>query len=209
MALRKPLVDPSGPTPLHAEWRKGLPEFRDDAVTLRELGRGDATALVEHLYRPEVLQFIAPCPSTRDGFVRFIRWAQSERRRGGFACYGIVPAGNTAPVGVIQFWPIERDFSTAEWGFALGRAFWGTGLFHRSARLALDGIFLQLGVERLEARAVAVNVAGNRALARLGATREGILRNGFRNGVTVHDHVMWSILASEWRRARDRTRHAN
>jgi ribosomal-protein-alanine N-acetyltransferase len=209
VALRKPLVDPSGPTPLRADWCKDLPKLCDDAVTLRELRRIDAKSLVEHLYRPEVLRFITPCPSTHDGFVRFIRWAQSERRRGGFACYGIVPTGKTVAVGVIQFWPIERDFSTAEWGFALGREFWGTGLFMRSARLALDGIFLHLGVERLEARAVDVNVIGNRALARLGATREGNLRNGFRNGVTVRDHVMWSILASEWQQARNRTSHAN
>jgi len=114
-----------------------------------------------------------------------------------------VPAGALAAVGVIQFWSVERDFSTAEWGFALGQEFWGTGLFTRSARLALDAAFSQMRIYRLEARAVDVNEAGNRALARLGARREGTLRGGFRNGHIVRDHVMWSILAPEWEAARN------
>jgi RimJ/RimL family protein N-acetyltransferase len=207
LALRKPLVDPI--RSIEGCWRDGLPEIRDDAVTLRELRHTDAGSLVDHLSRPSVLLFQAPCPSTREGFARFIRWARSQRRLGAFACYGIVPAGQPAPVGVIQFWPIERDFSTAEWGFTLGEDFWGSGLFLHSARLAIDMAFARFGIQRLEARAVDANIYGNRALARLGATREGILRGGFRSGTDVRDHVMWSILASEWDGGGARARHAN
>ena len=110
---------------------------------------------------------------------------------------------------MIQFWPIEPDFSTAEWGFALGEEFWGTGLFVRSARLVLDVMFSQLGLRRLEARAVDANTFANRALEGLGATREGVLREGFHHGSVVRDHVMWSILAAEWHAQRDRTRDAD
>lgn len=209
MALRKQFVDPSEPAPIQADWRKALPELRDDVVTLREVREDDAGTLVAHLYRPPVLRFITPCPSTREGFKRFIRWAQAERRRGRFACYGIVPAGVTAAVGVIQVWPIERDFTTAEWGFALGEEYWRTGLFTRSARLAIDALFLHLRIKRLEARAVDTNEMGNRALERLGAVREGTLRSGFSNGLIVRDHVMWSILASEWTAARSGRPHAS
>jgi ribosomal-protein-alanine N-acetyltransferase len=203
MALRKSFLD-SGDDErgLRRDWRGGLPELRDEAVTLRELCTDDAPSLVGHLHRPAVLQYIAPCPSTTPGFVRFILWAQAQRNSGGFACFGIVPAGETHAVGVIQFWPIERDYSTAEWGFALSESYWGSGLFVRSARLALDAAFAQLGIHRLEARVVDVNAFGNRVLESLGATREGVLRDGFRNGDVVYDHVMWSILATDWRKSR-------
>jgi ribosomal-protein-alanine N-acetyltransferase len=113
-----------------------------------------------------------------------------------------VPAGARWAVGVIQVWPIERDFSTAEWGFAVGRSFWGSGLFERGARLVLDAVFGQLGVYRLEARAAEVNLRGNRVLEKLGATKEGLLRGGFRDGAAIHDHVMWAILAPEWQARR-------
>jgi ribosomal-protein-alanine N-acetyltransferase len=204
VALRKLLANPSGPAVLRADWRRGLPELTDGDLTLRELRSHDAASLVVHLNDPRVCRFIEPCPSTTTGFARFIRWTHAERRRGTLACFGIVPAGATGAVGVIQVWPIERDFSTAEWGFALGRSFWGSGLFIAGARLALDAVFSQLGVYRLEARAVDANRRGNRILEKLGAKRDGVLRGAFRDGAIVRDHVLWSILAPEWQMRRAR-----
>jgi RimJ/RimL family protein N-acetyltransferase len=208
VALRKSLIDPSSPAPVRKDWRRGLPSIRDAAMTLRELKASDAPSLTKHLARARVGQFINPGPTTKQGFARFIRWTHAERRRGALACYGVVPAGHTAAIGVIEVWPVERDFSVAEWGFVLGDAFWGTGLFERAARLVLDAIFSQLGIYRLEARVVDVNANANRALQRLGATPEGLLRGSFRDGNTVRGHVMWSILAPEWQTLRSRPLYA-
>jgi RimJ/RimL family protein N-acetyltransferase len=122
-----------------------------------------------------------------------------ERRRGTLLCYGIVPVGHVIPVGLLQIWPIKTDFSTAEWGFVLGQSAWGTGLFVSSAELFLDFVFNTIGVVRLETRAVVENGRSGGALRKLGATREGILRGAFKQGDTVLDDVMWSILAEEWR----------
>jgi RimJ/RimL family protein N-acetyltransferase len=183
------------------EWRRGLPELGDGTVVLRELRLRDAQALVDHLHHSAVMKYIAPCPSTVEGFRRFIRWTHTERRNGRHVCYGIIPPGQTTPVGIVQIWPIERDFSTAEWGFALGESYWGTGLFVRGARLFIDMVFGTLGVFRLEARAVEENPRGNGVLRKLGAAAEGVLRGGFREGDVVRNYVMWSILESEWPRA--------
>jgi RimJ/RimL family protein N-acetyltransferase len=207
VALRKTLVDPSAPAP-GTNWRRGLPALSDGVVTLREVRSEDAPSLAEHLFHPAVLRYVAPCPDTAAGFRRFIRWARSERRRGTLACYGIVPSGHAVAVGVIQFWPIERDFSTAEWGFVLGEAFWGKGIFGRAAKLTIGAAFSQFGVYRLEARAVDANARGNHALAALGATREGALRGAFHDNGIVRAHVMWSILAPEWRARQGRVPHA-
>lgn len=181
-------------------------------MTLRQLRLRDAASLLHHVNATPVLQFIAPCPTTIEGFERFIRWTHVERLRGRHACYGIVPGPTSAAVGIIQLWSVEREFSTAEWGFAIGTSFWGTGVFTRSAHLFLDAVFVDAvfgsaGVYRLEARAVADNRRGNAVLRKLGATREGILRGGFRQGDQVSDQVMWSILAPEWIRLRTRTGH--
>lgn len=189
--------------------RCGLRELSDGSVLIRALRARDARSLVGHLNDPAVVRFISPSPTSVDGFVRFIRWTHAERRRGALRCYGIVPSGLAAAVGIVQVWPVERDFSTAEWGFALGRAFWGTGVFIRAARLFLDAIFSDLGVYRLEARSVCTNARGNRTFERLGATRDGVLRSGFRDGACVRDQIMWSILAPEWQALRQEARRAN
>lgn len=177
-------------------------------MLLRQLRSSDAASLLYHVNATPVLQFIAACPTTIEGFERFIRWTHAERQRGRHACYGIVPGStNAAAVGIIQLWSVEREFSTAEWGFAIGKPFWGTDVFTRCAHLFLDAVFVDAvfgsaGVFRLEARAVAHNHRGNAVLRKLGATREGTLRGGFREGDQVSDQVMWSILAPEWIRRR-------
>lgn len=192
-----------------ADWRRALPDLRAGRDTLRELRLDDAASLLDHLHRPRVLRFIAPCPSTADGFRRFIRWTHAQRRQGALACYGIVPEAAHDAVGFVQIWRIERDFSSAEIGFALGEAFWGTGLFMRAATVVLDTAFTVMGVHRVEARAVDVNGRGNGVLAKLGAKRDGVMRDGFHDGDRFRDHLLWSILAPEWRERRASGPHAS
>jgi RimJ/RimL family protein N-acetyltransferase len=185
-----------------ARWREALPELRDEHVTLRELREGDAPSLATHLNSEGVNRHMAACPANTEAFVRFVEWTISQRRRGSLMCYGIVPAAQRSAVGLVQFWPIERNFFTAEWGFVIGESFWGTGLFQRAATLAIDSAFSDFGIHRLEARAVDTNRRGNRALEKLGAVREGVLRGGFLDHDVVRDHIMWSILAPEWQARR-------
>jgi RimJ/RimL family protein N-acetyltransferase len=186
-------------------WHLGVPALRNEAVSLRELKASDAPMLLKHVSGPSVL-YIAPPPRSVEDFKRFIRRARVERRRGAQLSLGIVPGGQSAPVGLAQIWAIEPDFSTAEWGFVLGESVWGTGLFGASARLLLDFAFDTLGVVRLETRIVEANVRGHKAMLKLGAAREGTLRRSFRSGDTFMDHVMWSILADEWHAGRSKFR---
>jgi len=46
------------------------------------------------------------------------------------------------------------------------------------------------------------NGRANGALRKLGAVQEGLLRSAFLCRGEYHDVVLWSILASDWRRAR-------
>lgn len=178
--------------------RQRLPALRGETVVLRELQQRDAPSLMAHLGDSAVLEFVSGAPRTTAEFRRFIRWSREERRSRGHLTFGLVPVGTRNPVGIVQMWPIEPGFQTAEWGFVLGNAFWGTGMFHDAARLVLGFAFRELGVLRLEARTVAGDRRGSRALQRLGATAEGRLREAFRCRDTVLDHVMWSILETEW-----------
>jgi RimJ/RimL family protein N-acetyltransferase len=161
----------------------------------------DAETLLAHVSSPEVVRHIAAAPTSVDGFKSFIRWTHKQRRRRLHVAFGLIPAGTLEPVGLLQFWPVETDFSTAEWGFVVGRPYWGTGLFGHGARLMLDFAFDTVRVMRMEARCADVNERGNGALRKLGAIAEGTLRAACRKGDRVGDHVMWSILKTDWRRA--------
>jgi RimJ/RimL family protein N-acetyltransferase len=185
-----------------SDWRRSLPVVTGTGFTLRELRLSDAPSLLALLTTEEVSRFISPPPTTVDGFERFIAWTQRERAAGNYACFGVVPDGTGAAVGIFQLRQLEPDFSAAEWGFALGFSFWGTGLFVAAARLVADFAFEHVGVHRLEARAAVQNGRGNGALKKIGANREGVLRKSFlRNGEYL-DQVLWTILDDDWRLAK-------
>jgi [ribosomal protein S5]-alanine N-acetyltransferase len=181
------------------QWWNHLPDLVSAPVRLRELRAGDAAALIPAIASPEVGKYLSPGPTSVAEIEMFIKWAQRARSEGRYICFGVVPHGATDPVGVFQLWPLEPSFRTAEWGFALDPAHWGTGLFHQCAQLVMEFGFDRLGMIRLEARAAADNARGNRALKKLGALPEGVLRKAFMAGGEYRDHVLWAILADDWR----------
>jgi ribosomal-protein-alanine N-acetyltransferase len=182
---------------IESDWRQSLPVLTGRGVTLRELRVSDARVLLAMLSTEEVARFISPPPTSVEGFERFIAWTHSERAAGRYMCFGIVPDGMDAAVGLFQVRQSVPDFESAEWGFALGSAYWGSGVFMAGAQLVLDFAFDVIGVHRLEARAAVQNGRANGALRKVGALQEGILRRSFlRNGAYL-DQVLWAILSSD------------
>ncbi|HEX4935691.1 MAG TPA: GNAT family protein [Gemmatimonadaceae bacterium] len=200
-----PTVAPPAHTPVvTSDWKHSLPVLSGEKVTLRELRLSDAPSLLAMLSTEEVARFISPPPTTVEGFERFISWTHRERAAGRYACYAVVPHGMDTAIGIFQVRELEPGFATAEWGFAIGSPFWGTGVFADGARLVVDFTFQVLKTHRLEARAAVQNGRGNGALRKVGAMQEGILRRSFlRNGEYL-DQVLWTILDEDWRRGRDR-----
>jgi len=180
-----------------ADWRNALPVLEGNGLTLRELRVDDAMSLLSLLTTEEVTRFISPPPTTVEGFARFILWAQREREAGRYACFAIVPKGYDYAVGLFQIRQLDPTFGTAEWGFALGSAFWGSGLFAAGAQLVIDFAFDVIGVHRLEARSAVENGRGNGALRKVGAVQEGILRKSFLRGGIQHDQALWAILPED------------
>jgi RimJ/RimL family protein N-acetyltransferase len=185
-----------------SDWRSGLPLLNGTTATLRELRRSDAASLLAMLATEEVARFISPPPTTIEGFEEFIGWTQSQRMAGNYVCFAVVPVGYDTAIGLFQVRQLEPGFATAEWGFAIGSGFWGTGVFLECARLVVDFAFEAIGVHRLEARSCVRNGRGNGALRKVGALQEGVLRRSFyRNGEHL-DQVLWSILREDWYQAK-------
>jgi RimJ/RimL family protein N-acetyltransferase len=192
----------SSPAIVTSDWKQGLPVLTGRGIQLRELRVSDATSLLAMLTEPEVARFISPPPTTVNGFERFIQWTHRERSAGRYICFAVVPDGMDTAVGLFQIRELEPGFTTAEWGFAIGSPFWGTGVFMDGARLTVEFAFETVGVHRLEARAAVVNSRGNGALAKIGAVKEAVLRQSFlRNGEYL-DQALWSIVREDWRQAK-------
>ena len=183
-------------------WRDRLPTLEGDRVMLRGLRASDAPWLVAMITPSEVSRFISPPPSTVLAFERFITRSRAQQSTGVLACFAVTLKGHDTAIGLFQLRALTPNFSVAEWGFAIDSAFWGTGLFEECAELVLDFAFTRIGVHRLEARAAVVNGRGNRALQKLGAVQEGVLRQAFLFEGDYVDQMLYSLVEDEWRASR-------
>src|SRR5260370_35827717 len=161
------------------DWRKGLPVLAGSQVVLRELRTSDGASLFALLTTEEVSRLISPPPTSVEGFERFIGWAARQRQAGSYACFAVTVEGTDTAIGIFQLGELDPGFGTAEWGFAIGSPFWGTGAFMEGAQLMVHFAFETVGVHRLEARAAVRNGRGNGALRKIGAVQEGVLRKAF------------------------------
>jgi ribosomal-protein-alanine N-acetyltransferase len=183
---------------MSSDWRQGLPTLGGQHVVMRELRASDALSLFAMLTTEEVSRFISPPPSTVEGFERFIAWTLRQRAAGTYACFAVTVRGFDTAIGIFQIRDIGRGFGSAEWGFAIGSAFWGTGVFEDGAKLVVAFAFETLGVRRLEARAAVLNGRGSAALQKLGAVAECVLRKSFHHRGEYLDQMLYSILDVDW-----------
>ena len=187
-----------------SDWQHALPMLRGRTVVLRELRTSDAASLFALLSTDEVTRFINPPPSSVEGFEKFITWAQRQRQAGTYCCFAVMVQGYDTAIGLFQVRQLTTDFASAEWGFAIGSAFWGTGVFQESAELVVSFVFDTLGAERLEARAAVLNGRGNGALMKIGAVQEARLRKSFLRHGQYLDQTLYAILETDWRSRQQR-----
>jgi ribosomal-protein-alanine N-acetyltransferase len=185
-----------------SNWRTSLPVLTGNQVRLRELRTSDAASLFAMLTTEEVTRFISPPPSTVEGFERFIAWTLQQRAAGAYVCYAVTLEGYDTAIGIFQVRQLNANFDTAEWGFAIGSPFWGTGVFAESAELVLDFAFNTLRVGRLEARVAVPNGRGKGALHKMGAVQDGLLKKSLRRNGDLLDQALYSILNEDWRLSR-------
>jgi RimJ/RimL family protein N-acetyltransferase len=176
------------------DWWVQVPELCGQSIRMREVEAADAAALLELFSDPLVNEHLYPPPSTLTRFEGFIEWAQRQRESAKGVCFVMVPHGLQQPIGLFQLRSLDGQFQVAEWGFAMAPSFWSTGLFEEAATLVAEFAFA-IGVRRIEARAVIKNGRANRALEKIGAKGEALLRKAFKHN---EPQFLWAIVADDW-----------
>ena len=180
-----------------------MPPLRGDLTTIREVVASDVYPLFTLFSNPEVTAYMAPPPPTLAKFAGFVEWAHQQRAQGRGVCFGIVPDGMTAAVGILQV-RLEPTLSGAEWGFVLSSHFWSTGVFSNAANVLVEFAFTTMQVERLEARIALRNRRAHAAVQKLGARFETTLAESSPQGIPRDPESVWTLWEHDWRnRARD------
>ena len=180
-----------------------MPPLRGDLTTLREVAASDVYTLFTLFSDPSVSTYMAPPPPTLAKFAGFVEWSHQQRAQGHGVCFGIVPDGMTAAVGILQV-RFDPTVSGAEWGFVLSTHFWSTGVFSDAANALVEFAFTTMHIERLEARIATRNQRAHAAVQKLGARFESTLESSSPEGIARDPESVWALREDDWRnRARD------
>ncbi len=132
-----------------------------------------------------------------------------QQSKGTMLPFAIVAADSGKAVGMTTYMNIDAETRRVEIGSTWYRkSVQRTALNTECKLLLLTHAFERLGCVAVEFRTHFMNHQSRRAIERLGAKLDGILRNHRRQGDgTLRDTCVYSIIASEWPAVRSHLRH--
>jgi len=176
---------------LRGRYLELVPLARDHAPGLAHAGRD-----------PEVWKFlrIGPGhpPSTAEMEV-FIDLLLGYQAKGELLAFTMVLLPGRTPAGIIRFLDIDRPNQMVELGTWIDSRYWRTALNTEAKLLTLSYAFEQEGVHRVQLKTDARNLRSQKAIERLGAVPEGVLREAHLvRGDFYRTSLYYSILPTEW-----------
>jgi RimJ/RimL family protein N-acetyltransferase len=181
-------------------------DLESERVLLRRVERMDLEHFREIAFDEGIWRHFAGIISTEEELCRFIDAAVRDNQVGSRAVYAIVDKHDGGCAGSTAYGNISYADLRVEIGWTwLGSAYLGSGLNRHCKYLLMSSAFERIGFERIEFKTDVLNQRARRALEKLGAVPEGVLRShtvmpdGRRR-----DTVYYSVLKAEWPALRER-----
>jgi len=194
---------------------RARPDFDPAPVTLEgehvrlvPLRMEHAQALFEAADEDDIWQWIQPRPSGVEGYARYIRWALDQQILGSQLPFAVIRKSDGVLVGTTRYAHIDPPNRTMEIGYTL----YGKGARRTPVNTECKLLLLRHAFETLDANRVWLqtdkrNERSQKAIARLGATREGELRDAriLADG-SLRTSVIFGITKVDWPSVRERLR---
>ena len=175
-----------------------LPEVIETArLVLRPFGLADVDDVFAYAQDPEWSRYLRllPRPYEREHAEQFVA-RQLLLDRITHPAWAITLESRV--IGGVSL-RLNLDRHSAEMGYSVAREHWSKGICTEAARSVIDTAFSNYqDLNRVYARADVDNVGSQRVMAKVGMTKEGVLRmNRVERGEAVDDAV-FAILRREW-----------
>jgi RimJ/RimL family protein N-acetyltransferase len=164
----------------------------------------DHAPVLWRLADPEIFTWVLEWPRD-DSFEAFAEWLRTRVLAAPASLsFVILLAATGQPVGVTGYLEIRPPHLGLEIGRTwIARAQQGGKVNPESKYLLLRHAFEELGAARVQFKTDLNNLHSQRAIEKLGATREGVLRSyQMRSNGVLRDTVIYSVLRHEWPRVK-------
>lgn len=174
--------------------------LQTERIILRRIEASDKNAIFEYCGNPNVARFTTweHHRTLADSQV-LIERSLKNYERGLLDPLAIVLKSNGRDiVGTAGCAVISEATKTAEIAYALAEPLWGKGLVTEACGELVNYAFKTLGMNRVQARCLPMNIGSARVMEKLGMKFEGRLRQSMLVKGEFQDIDVWSILKSEW-----------
>lgn len=176
-----------------------FPVLESDCIRLRGIQETDIDALFALFSNPQVMRYWSRGPmSDQQEAIDYANTIIKGFEKREVLNWIIADSESDQMIGTCTLYEINPQHARAGLGYALMPEFWGKGLVHEAASLAISYGFLELGLHRIEADTEPNNVRSNKVLERLGFQREGLLRERFVHPDGIQDSLIFGLLKPEW-----------
>ncbi|MEV8506541.1 bifunctional pyridoxamine 5'-phosphate oxidase family protein/GNAT family N-acetyltransferase [Actinoplanes sp. NPDC051475] len=189
-------------------WTTAAP-MRGQHVALEPLAPAHVDGLLSALADDEVWQFLpTPRPKTREEMAEQVALAGRQQWAGSHVSWAQCDPNTGEVMGRTSYHDVDEERGSLGIGHTiLGRRWWRSGVNTEAKLLLLERAFEVLGAERVFWYTDIRNERSQRAIARLGASRDGVIRrHRLRQDGTWRDSVLFAMTADEWPAARERLR---
>lgn len=168
-------------------------------VLLRRMARADGPALVAAASDGKLWELFYTSVPSADEIDAYLDAAEREADYGRAMPFVVIDRASDRLIGATRYMRMKADARRLE----IGTTFYAasaqrTAINSETKMLLLTHAFEAMDCLCVQLRTDAFNFASQRAIERLGAKKDGVLRNhGILKG-RVRDTVVYSILASEW-----------
>ena len=170
------------------------------AVRLEPLGYAYLDGLCEVGLDEELWRWTLAHVRTREEMRAYLEVALNGQTEGTILPFAILAQPSGQVVGSTRFGNIDRENRRVEIGWTwIGLRWQRTAVNTETKYLMLRHAFESLGCVRVELKTDTLNQTSRRAILRLGAKEEGILRRHMiTDGGRIRDTVYYSIIDGEW-----------
>ncbi|WP_341301374.1 GNAT family protein [Lysinibacillus sp. FSL H8-0500] len=174
--------------------------LENDIVKLKPLELNDSEGLLMAGSYPEIWSYMPLAIEKREDADNFVENALIAKQQQKEFPFIIVDKQSGDIVGSTRFMDIDKKHQRLEIGYTwLTPAYWRTAINTNCKYLLLQYCFEQLYLRRVQIKTDHNNRRSQNAIERIGAIKEGVLRNHMirKDGTTRHT-VMYSITLEEW-----------
>ena len=174
----------------------GTADIRTERLLLRRITPEDAQDVFAWMSDPEVCRYERWTPHESVAYSRGYIKAVFDYENIRTYQWGIELTGRL--IGSVSVVGVDDHDQKAVMGYCVARKHWSCGYATEAAKAVLTFMFLQVGVNRMEASHSVNNPASGRVLEKAGFLREGLARAYYRCGLGFQDSCLFGLTREDY-----------